>query len=149
MKKTILAFVMAIVMSVSASAQSWSENLPQSYLSAQCKLVVSPTSECNKGEEPFSKFLAKFNTSKKFRQERVRITSNTLEFQNEGPMLGNYVNALPDYNAIPLKAVNRRTGFKTWFNVSADMVCYYFPGGYICFERVDGLWYVVAVNLAG
>ena len=87
--------------------------------------------------------------SPSYRESRVLVTDNTSESSKDIRVLITCVNLLKDTNILPLRDVNSKSRLATWFNVSADMVCYLNQiGCLICFERVEGKWYVTDVELA-
>lgn len=147
-----------------ANAQTWIENAPEmEYLAAQCKLVTSPTSACNKGTEPFRAFIKKFKSSHTFRMSRLKKTSQSIPADID--LLKSSLEALDfmctdnDFDF----PVGKKPGFiGTWYGVTANQVCYRaesFPvsdeeewGGsttMCCFQRIGGKWYVTGIALAG
>lgn len=152
MKKVFLAIAIVVTTALAASAQNYKHfdgDLPGRYLATQSKLATSPTSPCNKGEEPFITFLKKWNTDAAFRKERVKTADNQPFFDaaDKKEMILNQMPYLKQYKALPV-AANARTG-STFYAVAADYVGFTFMGGYICFQRIDGKWYVIDLGLAG
>lgn len=149
MIKKLLLVLVAMFVSVAAYADSWTDSIPETYQAKDCQMVASASSACNQGAEPFSKFLRRFNMSSSYRESRVLVTDNTSEYSKNIQVLITRVNLLKDTNILPLRDVNSKSRLATWFNVSADMVCYLNRiGCLICFERVEGKWYVTDVELA-
>lgn len=147
--KRILFLLVTLFLTLAASAQKWMDSVPETYQTKDCQEVASASSACNQGEEPFSAFLRKFNMSPRYRESRIKFTDNTLEFLREDNMFATMLSHLKDYGVLPLRAVKSKSRLATWHNVSENMVCYYGPGVLLCFERIDGKWYVTGVNLAG
>lgn len=156
--KKFIATTLALLAFVSAYAYDLFENPPQTYLPKQCALVRTPTAACNKGEEPFSKFFARFKASEKFRKERARFDASLfyspemLEWADQ--QLG------WDYFFVGRKKLRCDKSYGTFFNVTADEVSYTYDDVLPCdevgggsarfmFRRIDGKWYVVYCMLAG
>lgn len=153
MKKLLLFFVMTVV-AIAAHAQiptSQFPDAPSKYLAKQSALAIAPTSECNKGNEPFTTFLKKWNTSSSFRQERVMGLSddwNTAD-ENKSQILSG-MQYLKEYKALPVASKPGKWGvFRSFFGVTANTVGYCKDGVVIHFQRVDGKWYVTFLGLAG
>ena len=102
------------------------DSLPDSFDSEACEAVMQSSSACNQGAEAFSKFIAQFNSSLKFRAIRMKCDSRS-----------------NDYTLM------------TWTKVEADsvwMVGGYMPPGdnsdrginaVYFFRRISGKWYLV------
>lgn len=120
------------------------------YDSISCDMIVDINSPCNKGSEPFFKFLCKFRDNEDFRNQRLNLTEEELEalpideqfeiFEENWVLIDD--DGEPSY--IPISA--------SWFNVSANVV-YYADGEsnenqlitvaqIYKFERVEGKWYL-------
>ncbi len=149
MKKLFLAIAIVVTTALAASAQNkehfYDKGFPERYLATQSKLATSPTSPCNKGEEPFITFLKKWNTDAAFRKERVKTDEINAPYDKEKIL--NQMPYIKQYKALPV-AANARTG-STFFAVAADYVGFHFSSGYIFFQRIDGKWYVIDLGLAG
>jgi len=130
------------------------------YDSKACRAVASRSSECNKGKEPFYKFLAKFNISRIFRMSRTKLDENSTYY---GPYWGAW-----DSNSICPYLPSYESGFvsntvSTFRNVSADSVEYesnhiidysttLFESDWlvsITFQRIDDKWYCTHFELVG
>lgn len=160
MIKKLFLLMSLIVCSLSANAQyeegqdfSWIENAPQKYDPATTKIIISATSPCNTDGEAFKDFIPRFRTDAKFRNERMRVTSEIAKSIASG---------WDGWKLI--KACNRGTRrageFGTWYNVSADTVCFHSSewndtgdwGGsdsFFKFNRIDGKWYCTDIMMAG
>lgn len=123
-------------------------SIPEKYLPRQCALVASPTSACNQGDEPFSTFIAKWNKSKKFREERIYAFD---DFERES--IGYQFPAINIYGLLPMAPKKGVRKYKTYFSVTANTVGFYSysidGAGWIQFQRIDGKWYVVGLAVAG
>lgn len=153
MKKLFTLLAMAII-AISASAQISTSNFPESpssYSAKQSALAIAPTSACNKGVEPFTSFLKKWNTNATFRKERVMGLSDDWNSAEENKQnILNGLNYLTDYKVLPVAAKPGKYGtFRTFFGVTANTVGYSKEGVMIHFQRVDGKWYVTFLGLAG
>jgi hypothetical protein len=127
---------------------------PDAYSTTDCQMVTSPTSACNQGVEPFSKFLEQWNASPEFRQERV----NSYPGGSSKEELQQSLSEDPEnlYGLLPAKAHKgtRKAKCATFYAVSDNFVAYgvwlSFPNqfcGYLQFARdTDGLWYLVEIN---
>lgn len=128
-----------------------SDSLPDSFDSEACKAVMQPSSECNQGAEPFSKFITQFNSSLKFRAIRMKCDSSLQDF-----LLTPWWKTGRMYKLVPEKP-DRSNDFTlmTWTKVEADsvwMAAAYLPPGdnedrginaAYHFRRIAGKWYLV------
>lgn len=150
-----LIIISLLFCSCFATAQSDRWTLPETYTSTGNKEVATPTSECNRGAEPFSVFLKKWNSSASFRKQRAMVTDVTIAnipHQEDKETLLNYIESLSLYTSvIPLRTYKRNVDtWACWFHVTANTVGYYTTqAGYLLFERVADKWYCVGCNLAG
>jgi len=162
MKKliTILILVLACMpIAVFAQDYSWMENAPDKYLPSATQMVISATSPCNQGDEAFKNFIPKFRTNKQFRDSRIKFSDE---------MGATMFEMLADCNNgngyALLKAVKKNTrcdkSYGTWYNISADEVCFVYNdvlpcdeygGGSVMarFQRIDGKWYITDIRMAG
>lgn len=143
------------VMSIGAQDFSWMENSPQKYLPATTAEITSRASACNQGEEAFMDFIPKFRKNAAFRNKRVQFS--------EDDSMGKMGFECFDNFAI-FKAIKKNTkcdkSYGTWFNISADEVCFVYNdvlpcydcgGGTIAarFQRIGGKWYMTGFMAAG
>lgn len=137
----------------------WTFNAPEKYQPATTQVIVIRTSPCNQGEEAFMDFIPKFRKEKVFRDRRIKLSAD----DEYGRMCaGNFDN----WSIVKAgKGVNKRDGygyFGTWYNVSADNVCFIYndwptdpdspwggSGAYFRFQRIDGKWFLTGIQLAG
>ncbi len=133
---------------------SWVSTAPDKYIEANTQTIISPTSACNTGGEAFKDFIPRFRKDVQFRNQRVRFNSEMDSF---------CFGAFENFQLI--KASHKKTRclneFGTWYDVSADTVCFMFSETPLCdeewggsnfafrFQRIDGLWYCTGVMLAG
>lgn len=124
---------------------------------------------CNRGKEPFNKFIKKFNSDSKFRSERVYWSNTSLQHdykQNGIGMYGFYkivIECLDKTKLLPLKGhkKSRRIDDEDPYDDVYDFGIWYYPsenrviyngwidtdkesnsdGIVILFERIDGEWY--------
>lgn len=156
MKKILVSLVMAVfALTALAQDSNWLEKAPQKYLPEMTQTIITRTSPCNQGDEAFMDFIPKFRTDKAFRNSRIK----TDEDDDSAEMFENWKIIKGG------KGVDRREGLKyygTWYNVSADEVCFqYFdeptvpnsPWGGSClmarFQRIGGKWYLTDLMIAG
>lgn len=144
---------------ISAQDNAWMENAPEKYLPSTTQTIVSASSPCNQGEEAFKNFIPKFRSNKTFRNSRTRFDDEM------GQMM---FDTLADWNSgngyALLKAVNKNTrcdkSFGTWFNISANEVCFIYQDVLPCDEwggstllarlqRIEGKWYMTTPIMAG
>lgn len=128
-----------------------SDSLPDSFDSEACEAVMQPSSECNQGAEPFSKFITQFNSSLKFRAIRMKCDSRLQDF-----LLTPWWKTGRMYKLVSEKP-DRSNDFTlmTWTKVEADsvwMAAAYLPPGdnedrginaAYHFRRIAGKWYLV------
>lgn len=119
------------------------------------RLVTSPNAACNRGEEPFSKFLEKFNSSVLFRASRLRKAPE--ENDNQYDMLQTLCSP-KEIGKRPepiIESGDTQYTVSSFWDVRADSVLYTTilkpdgdcDGGLITtawFRRIDGKWYCVA-----
>ncbi|MDE6553172.1 MAG: hypothetical protein K2K98_09490 [Muribaculaceae bacterium] len=132
---------------------SWMENAPGKYLPAMTKIIISADSPCNIDGEAFKDFIPRFRKDKAFRDSRLKLSS---EMENTSMEWFD--------NFAILKASSKNTrcdkSFGTWFNVSADEVCFQYNDVILCngdgggsvnarFQRIDGKWYLTGLMIAG
>lgn len=148
--KIILIIASLTLFALSAFSQGEWPYMKDSYDKQACAAVYSPTSACNKGAEPFSKFITKFCKSRDFRKSRITAEEYIVEvFTN------------PDYtksssSMFSVCRPTKKNGYwlRTWQHVSANSVWY--VAGYMPpfqdddtgitatyhFVRKDGKWYL-------
>ncbi|MDE6330360.1 MAG: hypothetical protein K2L83_06580 [Muribaculaceae bacterium] len=164
MKRYLATFMVAFmtIFMVPAQDNNWIDNAPEGYLPNTTKIIVSRESPCNQGEEAFMDFIPKFRTDKEFRNSRLKFSGEMADVE------ANMFNLLADWNNgngyALLKAIQKNTrcdkSYGTWFNVSADEVCFRYEevlpcsewGGsamYARFQRIDGKWYCTGIIMAG
>lgn len=140
--KNIKLFFTLLVMTLSFTAVAQSSF----YDANACAKVTNKKSACNQGTEPFYKFIAKFQSSASFREQR----------------LGEYVEADMVPNNFKFKVYRSKnvnisgSRFKecaTWRDVSKNSVTYivgFYSGShateYYTFERIDGKWYLTEID---
>lgn len=127
------------------------DSLPDSFDSEACEAVMQSSSACNQGAEAFSKFIAQFNSSLKFRAIRMKCDSRLQDF-----LLTPWWKIGRMYKLIPEKpARSNDYTLMTWTKVEADSV--WMVGGYMppgdnsdrginavyLFRRIAGKWYLV------
>lgn len=157
-KKFILGF-MAALMSLACYALdfSWMENAPEKYLPATTTVIVTRTSPCNQGDEAFMDFIPKFRKDKAFRNSRLKFAAD----DEMGPQMAQMF----DNWSLVKAGKGVSDGCKyyaTWYNVSADEVCFKYEdwpadpnadwggsGIYARFRRIDGKWYLIGLQIAG
>lgn len=140
---------------VTAQDMSWMDNSPEKYLPAMTREVVSRTSACNQGEEAFMDFIPKFRTDKSFRDTRVK-------FDKEDQMSELSFKYFDNFAILKASKKNTRCdkSYGTWYNVSANEVCFRYDDVLLCseagggsvsarFQRIDGKWYITALMVAG
>lgn len=162
MKKFFLLFIILLCMPRFTTLRAdVSENMPECYLAKESKKAVSPNSLCNKGDEPFIACLAKFNRNNSFTKSRVKVSQNTSEIYREDGSLLNATSIAFKYTdgyanfCFPIKSYFKsRFYFATFYNVSQNMVCFIkndgnYGAAAFQFERIDGLWFVTDIMLAG
>lgn len=127
--KNIKLFLTLLVMTLSFTAVAQSSF----YDANACAKVTNKKSACNQGTEPFYKFIAKFQSSASFREQR------TYEYVDGEVPNGGF------------KAYKGRES-ATWHDVSKNMVCYTWSDGECdgtyTFERVNGKWYLTGYDAA-
>lgn len=156
MKK--IALILIITLSaLNIHARKWLELNPDkiTYSPKSCALIKNPGAACNKGKEPFSSFIKRFTASKTFRNTRIKVTPLSYS-SSEKELKQNLENIEPV--AFPIGRKKGELG--TFYNVSADMVCYRFEefpdeidpesecGGFslsYCFQRIGGLWFLTDI----
>lgn len=143
-----------MVFAISAFAQIPTSQFPENpdkYLAKQSALATAPTSACNKGEEPFTSFLKKWNADASFRNDRVMGLADDWNTADESK--DNILRALKllaTYKGLPVAAKPGKWGvFRTFYGVTANTVGYCKDGVIINFQRVNGKWYVTFLGLAG
>lgn len=153
----VLWLMMMILMPAFAQDYEWIETSPSEYQPAATQQIINRKSPCNQGEEAFMDFIPKFRTDKKFRDSRMKFEEN-----EESNMM--MMEALQDWNTgngfALFKAKKGKDYYCTWYNVSADQVCFrmeeteedeYGGGSAIMarFQRIDGKWYITGLLMAG
>lgn len=94
------------------------DSLPDSFDSEACEAVMQSSSACNQGAEAFSKFIAQFNSSLKFRAIRMKCDSRLQDF-----LLTPWWKTGRMYKLIPEKpARSNDYTLMTWTKVEADSV---------------------------
>lgn len=154
MKKSVLLTIALIASFGIISAQSdtsWIESAPGRYLPQMTRAVTGADSPCNTGGEAFRDFIPAFRKDKAFRNSRIRI-------DEESEFILQYI----DFSV--LKAVKKNTrcdkSYGTWYNVSANEVCFRFTDDMPCseagggtflarFQRIDGKWYLTDIMTIG
>jgi len=138
------------------------------YDSKACRAVASRSSACNKGKEPFYKFLAKFNTSRIFRMSRTKLDETSMLVrsawglwdENEYYDSGYEGRISPDL--LIFEPGFYDTCVCTFKNVTADSVEFGeydlpepFDGGFgggwsthAKFQRIDGKWYCTHFHIS-
>lgn len=150
-------------------AEDW-HNIPATYSDTRSYLDLPSDAPCNQGDEPFSTFLKKFNSSKEFRENRISDSPIALyEIRKKGLLTFNYrfhemvLNAMEKCKLYPVKGhahvgPNPDTGVTYddigyWCAPTADKIIYSgwnlrVPGldefdsnaVILMFERLDGKW---------
>lgn len=164
MKQFLTTILVAFMTIFSAYAEdnNWMDNAPEKYLPNTTKTIVSRESPCNQGEEAFMDFIPKFRTDKTFRDSRLKFSGEMADI--EAAMF----QGLADWNNgngyALLKAIQKNTrcdkSYGTWFNVSADEVCFRYEDVLPCsewggssmfarFQRIGGKWYCTGIIMAG
>ncbi len=160
MKQVIVLFVVFVLLSLSAMGQNYfSGKYTNRYLPKQTKMVNNPASPCNKGKEPFIKFLTRWNNDDTFRRKRMRFSEeyygkDLIEFMQM--FVEQLVNEKYKVVAHPLKRVGDYDIYATFFGIDAKHVGFEerteawndnvdLGGSQIrlCFERINGLWFLV------
>lgn len=161
MFKKIFIIAACLLTTICASASDWLESVPGRYMAKNTQIIVSRESSCNQGEEAFMDFIPKFRTDKTFRDSRVRFEGENDEIMN---LSFRMMSEDPSSFKI-LKASQKNTrcdkSYGTWYNVSADEVCFYYTDVLPCndefggssvmarFQRFDGKWYCTGLMIAG
>ncbi len=164
MKRLFFIVVGWMVAILSASAQdfpdlSWMENAPDRYLPKMTQVIISADSPCNKDGEAFKDFIPRFRKDKAFRDSRVKFSD---EFYKMNFDMLAYWNDGNGYAVLKAVKKNLRCdkSYGTWYNVSADEVCFRYEDVLPCvdaggsslsvrFQRIDGKWYCTGVMAAG
>ncbi len=147
--KKILFICICLIISAASSVVS------AQYDAKACRTVASASSACNKGTEPFRTFIAKFRKSEKFRKARSRFSDEMSEWS-----LKYFMGWQMRFKTFKL---NERCdkSYATWYDVSANKVCYSCgndwgdceidggSGADVHFERIDGKWYCTYCFAAG
>lgn len=149
------------VVAVMAMAQSnnmeWCSDVPEGYLPAMTKKIISRETPCNQGEEAFMDFIPKFRKDEVFRKSRIAIPKEDEIGSSSAEYFGGW-------EIIKAKK-GKTTGvqfFGTWYDVKPDNVCFHYEecptdpnaewGGssaFFRFQRIDGKWYLTGIMLAG
>ena len=155
--RTLIVFAIAALAPLGINAQDWSwmEKAPGKYVGANTAKIISSESACNQNGEAFKDFIPRFRTDKAFRNSRIRLAAD----DQIGAMGLQYC----DFKL--LKASRRNTrcdkSYGTWYNVSANEVCFQYNdvlpcnddvgGGSVSarFQRIDGKWYCTGFMAAG
>lgn len=155
--------LIALLFSLSANAQKWIEedanwhNVPAVYIDDPevCILNLSKNLECNKGSEPFSSFIQKFNNDAAFRNTRYAKTHNTCITPNE-EALKYTIDIYFENGGCPIKGFAKQIessedypvyDFAFWCYADKDSIVYSSfinatgIGNIILFERINGKWY--------
>lgn len=145
-----LLMLVASLCAFTTSAADW--DYDRHYDARACREAMSPSSACNKGSEPFSVFLKKFNKSKIFRRSRLRVDPSEENSRMSGLRMLCMPYPVGSYFPI-IKPLNTKFDVATFHNVTKDRVEYrrsekspYGDGGsttYAIFKRIDGKWYCV------
>lgn len=135
----------------------WQGKAPNQYLPAMTKLITSANSPCNTGGEAFKDFIPRFRKDKAFRESRVRMSE---EF--EILMLNSIEEWQTGYDILKANVKNTKCdkSFGTWYDVSANEVCFHFCNVLLCsdvdgsalwvrFQRIDDKWYCTGISIAG
>lgn len=155
--RILVIFLLATSASLSIHAQDWSwmEDAPRKYVGANTARIISSGSECNRNGEAFKDFIPRFRTDKAFRESRIRLDAD----DEAGASTLKYFD-----NFKLLKASHRNTrcdkSYGTWYNVSADQVCFHYSDVLLCseagggsvsarFQRIGGKWYCTGFMAAG
>ncbi len=152
-----LVGVFACVGTISAQDYSWMENSPENYLPKMTQIIISANSPCNQDGEAFKDFIPRFRTDKAFRNSRLKFSDEMYESSFQSI-------AYSDTGYGIFKAVKKNTkcdkSYGTWYNVSANEVCFTYSDVLPCdefggssvtarFQRIDGKWYCTACMVAG
>lgn len=140
---------------------SWTEKAPYEYQPKSTEMIISSASPCNQGEEAFKDFIPKFRTDPEFRKSRFRMSENDqpgiLSFIGlEGWNDGNGYALIKAFK----KNLKCNKSFGTWYNVSANEVCFQYSdvlpcdewggsGFMVQFYRINGKWYLIGCLAAG
>lgn len=160
MKKILVSLVMAVfALTALAQDSNWLEKAPQKYLPEMTQTIITRTSPCNQGDEAFMDFIPKFRTDKAFRNSRIKIDEDNAISKYSAEMFENWKIIKGG------KGVDRREGLKyygTWYNVSADEVCFQYSdeptdpnaewggsGLMARFQRIGGKWCLTGLMIAG
>lgn len=152
---------MVAILSAYAQEESdldWIANAPDKYLPKMTQIIISSASPCNQGGEAFKDFIPRFRKDKAFRKSRIKYNENTFIGMSQEML------AEIDHSFAQLKATNVKKRcykeFGTWYNVSADEVCFRSEYEYLCdeyngvssmfirFQRIDGKWYFTGYYIA-
>lgn len=168
LRTAIASAAMTIYMSLSAGSLFTCTEVT-SYQPQSCNLVLSQSAACNKGDEPFSSFIKKWETDESFRKSRLTCSGNTPEFlgdtdeERKENMLGQLAYVEDYIGGYPVRPAKKHraygcTRFATYFAVTADTVGFHYEsecgeeGGstaILGFERINGKWYLSCLALAG
>ena len=158
------ALMLLSAISIGAFAQeadmSWMEKAPDKYLPAATRTITTATSPCNQHGEAFKDFIPKFRTDKSFRNSRLRLTDEQSKMSAEA--LDSPDGWEIGWNLFKASKKNTRCdkSYGTWFNVSANELCFIHQDVLLCdewggstayarFQRIGGQWYLTALMLAG
>lgn len=168
MKKILFTLIGCMVAVLSAYAQEysdmdWMANAPDKYLPKMTQIIISSASPCNQGGEAFKDFIPRFRKDKAFRNSRIKYNEDT--FLGFGSEMETAMRTGMDEIFAQLKASNVKKrcykAFGTWYNVSADEVCFRSEDEPLCddnwggssmgarFQRIDGKWYLTGFFMAG
>lgn len=159
MKKLILCIALIAFALSGAMAQGrdlkWLEMAPGKYVAANTQTIVSADSPCNNDGEAFKDFIPRFRSDEAFRNSRLHFEGDEM-YQ----MSVEYFDNFSILTAVQ-KTQRCDKSFGTWYNVSANEVCFEyqdvlpcdqeFGGGSVNarFNRIDGKWYCTGFTIAG
>lgn len=166
MKRNLLFTLVLIVCSMTAFSQKWIGegvqwyNVPSYFIDDPELCVINLTKDmpCNKGSEPFSTFLDKFNNDASFRASRCASSEYTYYFTDKS-MLEFILNDISDAGGFPIKGYSKKVGYDKeykydiyewgfWCYIDSDSIVYSTIynadknyGFLSLFQRIDDKWY--------
>lgn len=164
MFKKFIFSIVAFFAAMTALAQddmSWMEKSPEKYQPQTTQIIISATSPCNVNGEAFKDFIPKFRDDNAFRESRLKFAPD----DEIGKMSFKFLADWNDGKGYQLlkafqKKLRCNKSFGTWYNVSADEVCFRYMDDLPCdewggssfnarFQRIDGKWYLTGFMCAG
>lgn len=158
MKKCLIALLVSIVATTTILAKEIPQS-PGKYVPGYCAVVKNPNSPYNTDGESITAFFSRFTSDKKFRKSRINLDSEYYD-GNVTEYIGNQADYL-DNMKVGAGRANGEKWYGTFDIISPDEVWYFFEslpdgdaewgGGSITagFERKDGKWYLIFIQIAG